>query len=141
MCSAHQTGASERKFRSTTTDTQRPMIVCRSTLPTLPCGLTSSANRQRPLRSMWGRIDGYGCAPSSIGASSRFSRITGSARQNGRSQGKGSTKFSRCSPDSVPLRVLTRSGKTATASLYSQSGAKRRLCRWTCGRCGQSGPS
>ena len=107
----------------------------------LPCGPTSLANRQRPLRSTWERSDGYSCASSSIGASSKFSRTTGSARQNGRFRGKGSTKFSRCSPDNVPLRVLIRSGKTATASLYSQSGAKRRLCRWMYGRCGQSGPS
>ena len=93
MCFAHQTGMNGRKFRSTTTVTQRRTIVCRSTPPTLPCGLTSLANRQRPLRSMWGQIDGYGCASSSIGASSKFSRITGSARQNGRSRRKGIDKI------------------------------------------------
>ena len=54
---------------------------------------------------------------------------------------KGKTHPDTFSPDSVLLRVLTRSGKTATASLYSQSEAKRSLCRWMCGRCGQSGPS
>ena len=108
------------------------MIVCRSTPPTLLYKLTSSANRQRPRRSMWGQIDGYDCAFSSIGASSKFSRITGSARQNGRSHGKGSTKFFRCFPGSVPLHVLTRSGKTVTVSLCSQSGAKRRSGQWLC---------
>ena len=93
------------------------------------------------MKNIFACVGGYGCAYSSIGASSKSLRITGSARQNGRSRGKGSTKSSRCFPDSAPLHAPTQSGKTATASLCSQSGAKRGLCRWMCGRCGQSGPS